>query len=145
MYWFVSLVRTDGGKRLVKLPSASSAGFVLRFLERVCRRLQCDNLFSSQPFSPHNTYDRAKSGIFDNIFFIWPSKGAFTPDVNDANKSRYSREVGRLNILSLLASFAREIRFIRAWNSLHNRREFTSWEGLLQAAPVLLQNVFLFL
>uniref|UniRef100_A0A671LCD0 Polycomb protein SCMH1-like n=1 Tax=Sinocyclocheilus anshuiensis TaxID=1608454 RepID=A0A671LCD0_9TELE len=54
-------VRTDGGKRLVKLPSASSAGFVLRFLERVCRRLQCDNLFSSQPFSPHNTYDRAKS------------------------------------------------------------------------------------
>uniref|UniRef100_A0A8C1DUV9 Scm polycomb group protein like 2 n=1 Tax=Cyprinus carpio carpio TaxID=630221 RepID=A0A8C1DUV9_CYPCA len=54
-------VRTDGGKRLVKLPSASSAGFVLRFLERVCRHLQCDNLFSSQPFSPHNTYDRAKS------------------------------------------------------------------------------------
>lgn len=63
-YCFVSLVRTDGGKRLVKLPSASSAGFVLRFLERVCRHLQCDNLFSSQPFSPHNTYDRAKSGIF---------------------------------------------------------------------------------
>uniref|UniRef100_A0A8C2FDI2 SAM domain-containing protein n=1 Tax=Cyprinus carpio TaxID=7962 RepID=A0A8C2FDI2_CYPCA len=54
-------VRTDGGKRLVKLPSASSAGFVLRFLERVCRHLQCDNLFSSQPFSPHNTYDRTKS------------------------------------------------------------------------------------
>ncbi len=42
-----------------------------------------------------------------------PSQGAFTPDANDANKSRYSREVGRLNILSLLASFAREIRAIR--------------------------------
>ncbi|XP_051947311.1 sex comb on midleg-like protein 2 isoform X1 [Xyrauchen texanus] len=54
-------VRTDGGTRLVKLPSASSAAFVLRFLELVCRHLQCDNLFSSQPFSPHNTYDRAKS------------------------------------------------------------------------------------
>ncbi len=36
-------------------------------------------------------------------------KGAFTPDANDANKSRYSREVGRLNILSLL-----EIRAIPA-------------------------------
>ncbi|XP_057219326.1 sex comb on midleg-like protein 2 isoform X1 [Triplophysa rosa] len=54
-------VRTDGGTRLVKLPSASSAAFVLRFLELVCRHLQCDNLFSSQPFSPHNTYERAKS------------------------------------------------------------------------------------
>ncbi|TRY56064.1 hypothetical protein DNTS_017909 [Danionella cerebrum] len=33
-------VRTDGGSRLLKLPAASSAGFVLRFLERVCRHLQ---------------------------------------------------------------------------------------------------------
>ncbi len=41
--------------------------------------------------------------------FAWPFfviKGAFTPDANDVNKSRYSREVGRLNILNLLASFA---------------------------------------
>ncbi len=61
-------------------------------------------------------------------------QGAFTPD---ANKSRYSHVVGRLNILSLLASFAREIRFIRAWNSLHNRCEFASWEGLLPGSSSL--------
>ncbi len=61
-------------------------------------------------------------------------QGVFTPD---ANKSRYSRVVGRLNILSLLASFAREIRFIRAWNSLHNRCEFASWEGLLPGSSSL--------
>lgn len=54
-------VRTDGGVRLVKLPSASSASFVLRFLETVCRHLQCDNLFSSQPFSQYIAYDRTKS------------------------------------------------------------------------------------
>uniref|UniRef100_A0A667XXK2 SAM domain-containing protein n=1 Tax=Myripristis murdjan TaxID=586833 RepID=A0A667XXK2_9TELE len=54
-------VRTDGGVRLVKLPSASSASFVLRFLETLCRHLQCDNLFSSQPFSRYTTYDRTKS------------------------------------------------------------------------------------
>ncbi|XP_073795616.1 sex comb on midleg-like protein 2 isoform X2 [Danio rerio] len=58
-------VRTDGGVRLVKLPSASSAGFVLRFLERVCRQLQCDHLFSSQPFSPHththSAHERTKT------------------------------------------------------------------------------------
>ncbi|XP_062871003.1 sex comb on midleg-like protein 2 isoform X1 [Trichomycterus rosablanca] len=54
-------VRTDGGTRMVKLPSASSAAFVLRFLEKVCRHLQCDNLFSSQPFSPYCSYDRSKS------------------------------------------------------------------------------------
>ncbi|XP_061593899.1 sex comb on midleg-like protein 2 isoform X2 [Cololabis saira] len=53
-------VRTDGGVRVIRLPSASSASFVLRFLETMCRHLQCDNLFSSQPFS-HYTYDRNKS------------------------------------------------------------------------------------
>ncbi|CAN9500240.1 unnamed protein product [Ophioblennius macclurei] len=53
-------VRTDGGVRVVRLPSASSASFVLRFLESMCRHLQCDNLFSSQPFS-HYAYDRNKS------------------------------------------------------------------------------------
>ncbi len=62
---------------------------------------------------------------------------AFTPDATCANKSHYSRVVGRLNILSLLASFAREICFIRAWNSLHNRREFASWEGLLPGSSSL--------
>ncbi len=39
------------------------------------------------------------------------AQGAFTPDANDANKSRYLREVERLNILSLLAPFAREIHY----------------------------------
>ncbi len=72
-----------------------------------------------------------------NILRKKKSKGAFTPDANGANKSRYSREVGGLKILSLLASFAREIRAIRAWNSLHNRREFASWEGLLPGSSSL--------
>ncbi|KAK7878389.1 hypothetical protein WMY93_031019 [Mugilogobius chulae] len=42
-------------------PSASSASFVLRFLETMCRHLQCDSLFSSQPFSHYSSYDRTKS------------------------------------------------------------------------------------
>ncbi len=42
----------------------------------------------------------------------------FTPD---ANKSRYSCEVGRLNILSLLASFAREIHYTTDANLRHGR------------------------
>uniref|UniRef100_A0A669F8I3 Scm polycomb group protein like 2 n=1 Tax=Oreochromis niloticus TaxID=8128 RepID=A0A669F8I3_ORENI len=54
-------VRTDGGVRVVRLPSASSASFVLRFLETMCRHLQCDNLFSSQPFSHYSAYERSKS------------------------------------------------------------------------------------
>lgn len=54
-------VRTDGGVRVIKLPSASSASFVLRFLESMCHHLQCDNLFSSQPFSHYTAYDRNKS------------------------------------------------------------------------------------
>lgn len=47
---------------MVKLPTASSASFVLRFLETMCRHLQCDSLFSSQPFSHYAAYDRTKSG-----------------------------------------------------------------------------------
>ncbi|CAL9696043.1 unnamed protein product [Knipowitschia caucasica] len=54
-------VRTDGGVRVVKLPAASSASFVLRFLETMCRHLQSDSLFSSQPFSHYPPYDRTKS------------------------------------------------------------------------------------
>lgn len=51
-------VRMDGGVRLVKLPSASSASFVLRFLETLCRTLQSHFLFSSQPFSHIYTYSK---------------------------------------------------------------------------------------
>ncbi len=65
--------------------------------------------------------------------------GAFTPDANEANKSRYSRIVGCLNILSLLASFAREIRVMGGGGGGGGGR------GVLQAAPVSLLNVFLFL
>uniref|UniRef100_A0A4W4EE11 SAM domain-containing protein n=1 Tax=Electrophorus electricus TaxID=8005 RepID=A0A4W4EE11_ELEEL len=59
-------VRSDGGIHYVKLPRAPSASFVLRFLETLCHHLQCDSLFSSQPFSPlhtntHGTYDSGKS------------------------------------------------------------------------------------
>ncbi|KAJ3598790.1 hypothetical protein NHX12_032754 [Muraenolepis orangiensis] len=48
-------VRTDSGVCLVKLPSASSPLFVLRFLESVCLHLQGDNLFSSQPFTRYQS------------------------------------------------------------------------------------------
>ncbi|KAM9320790.1 sex comb on midleg-like protein 2 [Gastrophryne carolinensis] len=58
----------DGEKRSVHLPAVNSASFVLRFLEKLCHSLQCDNLFSSQPFSPYMgpghspaDYDRSKS------------------------------------------------------------------------------------
>ncbi|XP_067422182.1 sex comb on midleg-like protein 2 isoform X2 [Emydura macquarii macquarii] len=66
----------DGEKHAINLPSVNSASFVLRFLEKLCHSLQCDNLFSSQPFSPymgsaHNPteYDRnkpAKEEISEN-------------------------------------------------------------------------------
>uniref|UniRef100_A0A8C5LU01 Scm polycomb group protein like 2 n=1 Tax=Leptobrachium leishanense TaxID=445787 RepID=A0A8C5LU01_9ANUR len=58
----------DGEKHSVHLPPVNSASFVLRFLEKLCHSLQCDNLFSSQPFSPYMggahspmDYDRNKT------------------------------------------------------------------------------------
>ncbi|XP_042724250.1 sex comb on midleg-like protein 2 isoform X1 [Lagopus leucura] len=66
----------DGEKHAINLPSVNSASFVLRFLEKLCHSLQCDNLFSSQPFSPYmgcahspTEYDRnkpAKEEIHEN-------------------------------------------------------------------------------
>ncbi|XP_019384787.1 PREDICTED: sex comb on midleg-like protein 2 isoform X1 [Crocodylus porosus] len=57
----------DGEKHAINLPSVNSASFVLRFLEKLCHSLQCDNLFSSQPFSPYmgsahspTEYDKSK-------------------------------------------------------------------------------------
>uniref|UniRef100_A0A8C5T0J8 SLED domain-containing protein n=1 Tax=Malurus cyaneus samueli TaxID=2593467 RepID=A0A8C5T0J8_9PASS len=59
----------DGEKHAINLPSVNSASFVLRFLEKLCHSLQCDNLFSSQPFSPYRgcahsplEYERNKPG-----------------------------------------------------------------------------------
>lgn len=72
-------MRTDGGVRLVKLPSASSASFVLRFLETLCRHLQCDNLFSSQPFSQYTPYDRTKSVKEEALEAPALSRGAKRP------------------------------------------------------------------
>ncbi|KGL83306.1 Sex comb on midleg-like 2, partial [Tinamus guttatus] len=66
----------DGEKHAINLPAVNSASFVLRFLEKLCHSLQCDNLFSSQPFSPYmgcahspTEYDRnkpAKEEISEN-------------------------------------------------------------------------------
>ncbi|KAG8587659.1 hypothetical protein GDO81_005742 [Engystomops pustulosus] len=62
----------DGEVHSVHLPSVNSASFVLRFLEKLCHSLQCDNLFSSQPFSPYmggaqspGDYDRTKASKED--------------------------------------------------------------------------------
>lgn len=62
----------DGEKHTISLPSVNSASFVLRFLEKLCHSLQCDNLFSSQPFSPYvgsahspTEYDKNKSAKDD--------------------------------------------------------------------------------
>lgn len=64
----------DGEKHAINLPSVNSASFVLRFLEKLCHSLQCDNLFSSQPFSPYmgcahspTEYDRNKPGTVKQV------------------------------------------------------------------------------
>ncbi|XP_075051182.1 sex comb on midleg-like protein 2 isoform X2 [Mixophyes fleayi] len=74
----------DGEKHSVHLPPVNSASFVLRFLEKLCHSLQCDNLFSSQPFSPYTgrahspaDYDRSKSS---------------KEDIADRNTKRFPQE-----------------------------------------------------
>ncbi|XP_029097257.1 sex comb on midleg-like protein 2 isoform X2 [Monodon monoceros] len=43
----------DGETHSIQLPPVNSASFALRFLEKLCHSLQCDNLLSSQPFSSY--------------------------------------------------------------------------------------------
>ncbi len=59
----------------------------------------------------HN-FKRGKPEEALSTEIVLVSKGAFTPDANEANQSRC-------------------LLFIRAWNSLHYRCEYVSWEGLL--------------
>lgn len=73
---FLFTASFDGEKHAINLPSVNSASFVLRFLEKLCHSLQCDNLFSSQPFSPYmgcahspTEYDRNKPGIVKQLVF----------------------------------------------------------------------------
>ncbi len=90
------------------------------------------------------------SHTLDIIWNKWVYLGLIRPQVmvpvihvlkvrsHQTRMTRINREVGRLNILSLLAPFAREIHYTTDANSCHGR-------GFCQAAPVSLQNVFLFL
>ncbi len=64
------------------------------------------------------------------------SEGAFTPD---ANKSRYSRVVGHMNISSLLASFACEIRYTTDTNSRHGRGFCCSSSLVEKCIPVFVK------
>ncbi|XP_053310420.1 polycomb protein SCMH1 isoform X2 [Spea bombifrons] len=46
----------------LNLPAVNSIGYVLRFLEKLCRNLNCENLFGNQPFTqnslpPSGSYD----------------------------------------------------------------------------------------
>lgn len=73
---FLFTASFDGEKHAIHLPSVNSASFVLRFLEKLCHSLQCDNLFSSQPFSPYMgcahspmEYDRNKPGTVNHLLF----------------------------------------------------------------------------
>ncbi|XP_072911973.1 sex comb on midleg-like protein 4 [Hemitrygon akajei] len=45
----------DGEQHTLSLPAVNSIVFILRFLENLCHSLHSDNLFSSQPFTMHNT------------------------------------------------------------------------------------------
>ncbi len=70
---------------------------------RKTQRISCDSLSCSL----------VPVGVFNLATCLWvKSEGAFTPDANDANKSRYSRK-----------EFTR---FIRARNSRHSRVKFTT-------------------
>uniref|UniRef100_A0A671EPD8 Scm polycomb group protein like 2 n=1 Tax=Rhinolophus ferrumequinum TaxID=59479 RepID=A0A671EPD8_RHIFE len=52
----------DGETHSVNLPPVNSASFALRFLEKLCHTMECDNLLSSQPFSAYrgNTHSTAE-------------------------------------------------------------------------------------
>nr|XP_019610943.1 PREDICTED: sex comb on midleg-like protein 2 isoform X2 [Rhinolophus sinicus] len=53
----------DGETHSVNLPPVNSASFALRFLEKLCHTMECDNLLSSQPFSAYrgNTHSTVES------------------------------------------------------------------------------------
>lgn len=94
------LASFDGEKHSVHLPPVNSASFVLRFLEKLCHSLQCDNLFSSQPFSPYMgslhgpaDYDRNKAcknplsgGKYFFLFFLFFIFIFFTKNIGVSTK-----------------------------------------------------------
>ncbi|XP_037835939.1 polycomb protein SCMH1 isoform X3 [Kryptolebias marmoratus] len=71
-------VRSEHGIRYVKLPSASSASAVLRFLENMCQHLESDTLFSSQPFGAFSSnarfYNRTTSGSVVSVSSSRPTE-----------------------------------------------------------------------
>uniref|UniRef100_A0A8D0HPB6 Scm polycomb group protein like 2 n=1 Tax=Sphenodon punctatus TaxID=8508 RepID=A0A8D0HPB6_SPHPU len=93
----------DGEKHAINLPSVNSESFVLRFLEKLCHSLQCDNLFSSQPFSPYMgsthspmEYDRIKPGNTETL----PAEENTTPKEHRFSEVSMDSALNSVNLSS---------------------------------------------
>ncbi|NWT73816.1 SCML4 protein, partial [Prunella himalayana] len=86
----------EGKQHLQSLLVVNSTGYVLRFLQKLCRSLLCDNLFSSQPFpqraagtkgSPpryESTRLEAETVIPEDYLADAPSRKQYSVDPADA-------------------------------------------------------------
>ncbi|XP_024911436.1 polycomb protein SCMH1 [Cynoglossus semilaevis] len=83
-------VRSEHGIRYVKLPSASSASAVLRFLENMCQHLESDSLFSSQPFSPFSNNNNSSSRLYNKTKSVPPHTENGLPKDDSAKDPAHS-------------------------------------------------------
>uniref|UniRef100_H3DPR9 Scm polycomb group protein like 4 n=1 Tax=Tetraodon nigroviridis TaxID=99883 RepID=H3DPR9_TETNG len=80
----------DGKQHLLSLPVVNSIDYVLRFLKKLCRSLHCENLFSDEPITQHN------SGSYQSDGAVLPTEASMTEDyrLDQSEGKRYSVDPG---------------------------------------------------
>uniref|UniRef100_A0A3Q3K4C3 SAM domain-containing protein n=1 Tax=Monopterus albus TaxID=43700 RepID=A0A3Q3K4C3_MONAL len=87
----------DGKQHLLSLPVVNSIDYVLRFLKKLCRSLQCENLFSDQPITQHSSGSYQSDGM-SKLFRI----NLF----NQSDGKRYSVDPGDSAFSSISSSYS---------------------------------------
>ncbi|XP_075459968.1 polycomb protein SCMH1 isoform X2 [Ascaphus truei] len=80
----------------LNLPAVNSIGYVLRFLEKLCRNLRSDNLFGNQPFTQSPLQ---QAGTYENDWYLAEKGGSVEGSLHGSGRGskRYPHEIPPYN------------------------------------------------
>ncbi|XP_029685650.1 sex comb on midleg-like protein 4 isoform X3 [Takifugu rubripes] len=101
----------DGKQHLLSLPVVNSIDYVLRFLKKLCRSLHCENLFSDEPITQHN------SGSYQS-----DAETSMTEDyhLDQSDGKRYSVDPGDSAFGSISSSYSTKSYSFRSTQQFSN-------------------------
>ncbi|XP_067867806.1 polycomb protein SCMH1-like isoform X3 [Heterodontus francisci] len=114
----------DREQHTLNLPAVNSVVYALRFLEKLCHSLRCDNLFGNQPFSQCNAANHVSTEYGTDRFM--PAETFILEDGHPGpTEHRLDPMDSALNSVNSSSPPSRSSREFRAYRSLHHSMSLT--------------------